>query len=68
MAGLTSRTAAAVGLHDRGQVAVGLRADLNVIDFDTPTCERPFMAYDLPSGGKRLLQEGARLRRHHRPR
>ncbi len=54
---MTSRTARAVGLHDRGEVAVGLRADLNVIDFDRLTCERPFMAYDLPSGGKRLLQK-----------
>jgi len=54
---LTSRTARAVGLDDRGEVAVGLRADLNVIDFDRLTCERPFMAYDLPSGGKRLLQK-----------
>jgi N-acyl-D-aspartate/D-glutamate deacylase len=54
---LTSRTARAVGLFDRGEVAVGLRADLNVIDFDRLTCERPFMAYDLPSGGKRLLQK-----------
>jgi N-acyl-D-aspartate/D-glutamate deacylase len=53
---LTSRTARAVGLADRGEVAVGLRADLNVIDFDRLACERPVMAYDLPSGGKRLLQ------------
>ncbi|MGP0031874.1 MAG: N-acyl-D-amino-acid deacylase family protein [Acidimicrobiales bacterium] len=56
---LSSRPARAVGLHDRGVVAPGLRADLNVIDFDTLRCERPTMAYDLPAGGKRLLQ-GAR--------
>ncbi len=36
-----------------------MKADLNVIDFDHVTCERPVMAYDLPAGGKRLLQ-GAR--------
>ncbi len=54
---LTSRTARAVGLCDRGEVAVGMRADLNVIDFDRLSCLRPFMAYDLPSGGKRLLQK-----------
>ncbi|HEY1832587.1 MAG TPA: amidohydrolase family protein [Acidimicrobiales bacterium] len=54
---LTSANAHAVGLHDRGLVDVGLRADLNVIDFDRLRCERPFMAYDLPSGGKRLLQK-----------
>ena len=53
---LTSRTARAVGLRDRGIVAPGLRADLNVIDFDRLQCERPAMAYDLPAGGKRLLQ------------
>jgi N-acyl-D-aspartate/D-glutamate deacylase len=53
---LSSRTARAVGLFDRGEVAVGLRADLNVIDFARLSCERPTMAYDLPSGGKRLLQ------------
>ncbi len=53
---LTSRPAGAVGLGDRGIVAPGLRADLNVIDFDRLRCERPTMAYDLPAGGKRLLQ------------
>ena len=34
----------------------GMRADLNVIDFDHLRCEVPVMAYDLPAGGKRLLQ------------
>ena len=53
---LTSATAAAVGLHDRGVLAPGLRADINVIDFDALTCLPPRMAYDLPAGGKRLLQ------------
>lgn len=53
---LTSQPARAVGLHDRGVVEPGLRADLNVIDFDRLRCERPTMAYDLPAGGKRLLQ------------
>jgi N-acyl-D-aspartate/D-glutamate deacylase len=56
---LTSSTAAAVGLHDRGVLAEGMRADLNVIDFDRLACAAPVMAYDLPAGGKRLLQ-GAR--------
>jgi N-acyl-D-aspartate/D-glutamate deacylase len=59
VAQLTSRTARAVGLLDRGVIDVGLRADLNVIDFDRLACATPVMAYDLPSGGKRLLQ-GAR--------
>ncbi len=56
---LTSSTARAVGLTDRGVLAEGLRADLNVIDFDHVACEAPRMAYDLPAGGKRLVQ-GAR--------
>ena len=34
----------------------GMRADLNVIDFDRLRCETPVMAYDLPAGGKRLLR------------
>ena len=57
--GLTSATATAVDLHDRGVVAEGMRADLNVIDFAHLSCAVPVMAYDLPAGGKRLLQ-GAR--------
>jgi N-acyl-D-aspartate/D-glutamate deacylase len=56
---LTSVTATAVGLRDRGVLAEGMRADLNVIDFDHLACAVPVMAYDLPAGGKRLLQ-GAR--------
>ena len=56
---LTSATATAVGLRDRGVLAAGMRADLNVIDFDHLACAAPVMAYDLPAGGKRLLQ-GAR--------
>jgi N-acyl-D-aspartate/D-glutamate deacylase len=53
---LTSRTARTVGLLDRGVVAEGMKADLNVVDFDRLRCEAPYMAYDLPAGGKRLLQ------------
>ncbi len=53
---LTSSTAQAVGLTDRGVVAEGMRADLNLIDFDSLTCLAPEMGYDLPAGGKRLLQ------------
>jgi N-acyl-D-aspartate/D-glutamate deacylase len=56
---LTSSTARTVGLRDRGVVARGMKADLNVIDFDHLSCEAPVMGYDLPAGGKRLLQ-GAR--------
>ncbi len=56
---LTSETAAAVGLLDRGAIAVGMKADLNVIDFSSLAVEAPYIAFDLPAGGKRLLQ-GAR--------
>ncbi|HTU38679.1 MAG TPA: amidohydrolase family protein [Acidimicrobiales bacterium] len=53
---LTSSTAQAVGLSDRGVLAEGMRADCNVIDFDHVACLAPEMGYDLPAGGKRLLQ------------
>ncbi len=53
---LTSSTARAVGLTDRGVLAEGMRADCNVIDFDNLACLAPEMGYDLPAGGKRLLQ------------
>jgi N-acyl-D-aspartate/D-glutamate deacylase len=52
----TSATAAAVGLHDRGVIAPGMKADLNVIDMEALAAERPYVAHDLPSGAKRLLQ------------
>ena len=52
----TADTAAAVGLHDRGLLAPGMKADINVIDFDRLRVKRPVMAFDLPAGGKRLLQ------------
>jgi N-acyl-D-aspartate/D-glutamate deacylase len=49
-------TAEAVGLLDRGVLAAGMRADVNLIDFDALAVEKPTMAFDLPAGGKRLLQ------------
>jgi len=52
-------TAAAVGLLDRGRVAVGLRADLNLIDYDNLTLHAPQVAYDLPAGGRRLIQKAS---------
>lgn len=52
----TYDTAAAMGLRDRGLIAPGMRADINVIDLARLGCELPYMAYDLPAGGKRLLQ------------
>jgi N-acyl-D-aspartate/D-glutamate deacylase len=52
-------TARAVGLHDRGLVAPGLRADLNLIDLARLKPLAPEMAHDLPAGGRRLLQRAA---------
>ncbi len=52
-------TARAVGLYDRGILAPGYRADLNVIDYDNLTLHGPEVAYDLPAGGKRLLQRAS---------
>ncbi len=49
-------TAEAVGLCDRGLLAPGLRADVNVIDLERLSLDAPTMAFDLPAGGKRLLQ------------
>ncbi|MGI8794573.1 MAG: N-acyl-D-amino-acid deacylase family protein [Acidimicrobiales bacterium] len=49
-------TAAAVGLTDRGVIAPGMKADINVIDFERLTLRPPKMHFDLPAGGKRLLQ------------
>ncbi|MBU6371740.1 MAG: amidohydrolase family protein [Alphaproteobacteria bacterium] len=56
---LTSRPASAIGLFDRGRIAPGLKADLNVIDLDALAIERPRIVHDLPAGGRRFLQ-GAR--------
>jgi N-acyl-D-aspartate/D-glutamate deacylase len=52
-------TARAVGLYDRGVLKVGYRADLNVIDYDNLRLHAPQVAYDLPAGGKRLLQRAS---------
>ena len=49
-------TAAIVGLHDRGVLAPGYKADVNVIDFARLGIGRPQMCYDLPANGKRLVQ------------
>lgn len=48
--------ALALGLKDRGAIAPGLRADLNLIDYDRLNVRLPELVYDLPAGGKRLLQ------------
>jgi N-acyl-D-aspartate/D-glutamate deacylase len=52
----TADTARAVGLHDRGRVVPGLKADLNVINMARLQVQAPVMKNDLPAGGKRLMQ------------
>ena len=53
----TQDTAAAVGLNDRGRLAPGYKADLNLIDYDRLRLRPPRMAHDLPAGGRRLMQD-----------
>lgn len=53
---LTSQPADLYGLRDRGRLAVGLRADLNVIDTERLALGAPYVAQDLPAGGLRILQ------------
>ena len=52
----TLDTARAVGLDDRGLLAPGYLADVNLIDFDRLELGKPYMAYDLPTGARRLMQ------------
>ena len=55
----THDTASLFGLSDRGVIEIGKKADLNVIDMNALTLDVPQMVYDLPAGGRRLVQ-GAR--------
>jgi N-acyl-D-aspartate/D-glutamate deacylase len=50
-------TAVLYGLHDRGLLQPGMLADVNVIDMDKLKLGKPWLAFDLPAGGKRLLQK-----------
>ena len=52
----TGKTAASYGLLDRGILAPGYRADINLIDFSALSVRRPELVYDLPSGGRRFIQ------------
>ncbi|MET0899475.1 MAG: amidohydrolase family protein [Mycobacterium sp.] len=52
----TLDTATLFGLSDRGVIAAGKKADFNVIDVDALALDVPRMAYDLPAGGRRLIQ------------
>ena len=52
----TRGTAEAYGLLDRGLIAPGHKADINIIDFEALAVRRPEVIYDLPAGGRRLIQ------------
>ena len=52
----TSETAKFFGFHDRGVLAPGLKADVNVIDYEGLRLHIPEVRYDLPAGGRRLVQ------------
>jgi N-acyl-D-aspartate/D-glutamate deacylase len=52
----TGRTASTYGFADRGVLAPGLRADINLIDLDGMRLHAPEMVFDLPAGGRRLIQ------------
>ncbi|WP_439517396.1 N-acyl-D-amino-acid deacylase family protein [Hydrogenophaga sp.] len=53
----TSDPAKTVGLDDRGLIKPGMKADINIIDFDRLALGLPYVVEDLPAGGKRLLQK-----------
>ena len=53
----TQRTATTYGLADRGVLAPGLRADVNLIDLEGLRLHAPEMVFDLPAGGRRLVQQ-----------
>jgi N-acyl-D-aspartate/D-glutamate deacylase len=52
----TQRTASFYGLNDRGLIAPGMKADINLVDFDRLTIQPPEVTYDLPAGAGRLVQ------------
>jgi len=53
---LAADNAAAIGLNDRGVLRVGMKADINILDYDNMRLRAPEVVYDLPAGGKRLVQ------------
>lgn len=59
---LTNSPAHLVGLRDRGRLAIGYKADINIIDYDRVKVTKPHVVQDLPSGGQRFMQEGKGFR------
>ena len=58
----TQETAQFYGMNDRGVIAPGYLADVNIIDYDALSLGRPQVVYDLPAGGRRLLQHASGYR------
>jgi N-acyl-D-amino-acid deacylase len=58
----TRQTAELYGLTDRGLLTPGMRADINVIDYDRLSFGKPRMAWDLPGGAARLVQKATGYR------
>jgi N-acyl-D-amino-acid deacylase len=56
---LTRKTAEAVGLNDRGLIAEGYKADLNIIDYDNLNLYQPYVVRDLPKGALRIEQDAS---------
>ena len=54
---LTADNAQAIGLHDRGVIRTGAKADINVIDYGRLKLHGPEVVYDLPSQGRRIIQK-----------
>ncbi len=54
---LTQRNAAHMGLSDRGVIAAGMKADINLVDFDRLALPMPEIVRDLPMGGRRMIQK-----------
>jgi N-acyl-D-aspartate/D-glutamate deacylase len=52
----TAETADFFGLHDRGRLSPGLRADVNLIDFDALRLHKPELVHDMPANGRRFIQ------------
>ena len=62
MKALSRETAMTVGLADRGLLAPGYKADINVMDYDKLKVMRPRVINDLPAGGRRLMQDAEGFR------
>jgi N-acyl-D-aspartate/D-glutamate deacylase len=52
----TSETAEFFGMNDRGRLSPGLRADVNLIDFDRLQVHKPEIVHDMPANGRRFIQ------------